>query len=304
MFFPLIQFNSLNEENPAISIFNIFFFLIAIISICLSFVIISIICFYKHLQTFICIILVNIIFSSTLLTICHFLINFNSLSEQGPNIKIKIGTIIFLFCIYSISSSIIFLLFFSRIKIIRNEISDKGTFIGKGLFFLLSDVLSIIIAIILEILLENNHKKVLIYSSFNSIFLIIIFIIIFISSSRMLMSPPKENSKTLIYPYRVLLFPIVFIVCCIPFVVSNIIIIFNERSSELLQISAQFVLFLQGIFYPICFFFYPPFLSIIKSCFTKRKKSNKISKIEIHTSHAETNSSNSLSQSLTQTIYG
>ena len=120
----------------------------------------------------------------------------------------------------------------------------------------------------------------------------------------MLMSPPKENSKTLIYPYRVLLFPIVFIVCCIPFVVSNIIIIFNERSSELLQISAQFVLFLQGIFYPICFFFYPPFLSIIKSCFTKRKKSNKISKIEIHTSHAETNSSNSLSQSLTQTIYG
>lgn len=303
MFFPLIQFSSLNEENAETSIFNIFFFLIAIISICLSFVIISIVCFYKDLQTFMCIIIVNIIFSSTLLTICYFFLELDFLSNKDTDIKIQIGTIIFLFSLYSLSFSLSFLLFFSGTKIARNEFTDKGSFIGKGVFFLLSDVLSLIIAVILEITHENSNKKKITYSWINSMFLIIIFITICISSVWILVSMTKAKVEELNYPYKVLLFPIVFFICCVPFLVSNIIILFNGDCSVTLQISALFVLFLQGILYSICFLIYPPFLSIIKSCFIKRKKSKKISKIEINNSNTGTILSNSLTQSLTQTIY-
>ena len=284
-----------NDDSP----FNELMFFNCIISAVFSFIALSLFCFYNKNQTFMSIIICNIIIIAFIQTCSYFFEKFND----------RIVKSLSMFCNISISLSLASLYILTTHYITLNICNKKGTYIQIMLFCILIDFIPFISSFSLckfVFDLSETKKDNLYYYLVNFCFTLLILLVNIILIIRMFLSVTKETTvKTKKYPLRVLLFFITYILCSINMLICEGLIISSNEPYEVYRKISELLFEVQGIIYPICYIFYPSVFGIVKSFFSDNYTPKKVSTNTIHISSGVGGESknDSLVQSLTQTIY-
>lgn len=283
-----------NDDSP----FNELMFFNCIISAVFSFIALSLFCFYNKIQTFMSVIICNIIIIAFAQTCSFFLEHFNHRYAKSLS----------MFCNISISLSLSFLFILTSHYITLNICNKKGTYIQKMLFFILIDFIPFIASFSLckfVFELSETMKDDVYFYLVNFCFTLLILLLNIILIIRMFLSVTKETTvKTKKYPLRVLLFFVTHVLCSINMIICEGLVISKDESYEVYGKVSELLFEVQGILYPICYIFYPSVFGIVKSFFSDKYTPKKVSTNTIHISGTGVDSRDgSLGQSLTQTIY-
>lgn len=283
-----------SDESP----FNELSFFNCIISAVLSFIVISLFCFYNKIQTFMSLIICNII-SISFIQSCTFIL-----------LKLKdvrYAKSLSMFCNISISLSLSFLFLLTSHYVTLSNCNKTGSFMKKMLFFILIDFIPLITSFSLckyvFVLSEINKDNT--YYLVNFCFTLLLILLNLVFCIKMFLSITKDTTvKTKKYPLRVFIFFLAHLLCNINVIISEGLVVFSEESYDTYNKVAVLLMEGQGIVYPICYLFYPPVFGIVKSFFAIKHTPKKVSTNTIHISGMGNDSKiDSLGQSLTQTIY-